>query len=518
MKFKRNPLVKNLKQRVVLQIFYVTEKLIFRYAKSEWLLSPPEACESKMDVRKFSCQNEINICEQHEKGDTAMDENMAKHQIEKYWNQRADTFDEDHCQEDKEKWFQYFRNLMGVSAGQSVLDIGTGTGFLAIMAVELGFEVTGIDFAEQMLEIARKKTKQKNLAIRYLNADLNEMPFVDESFDYIVNSRVLWTLTNPETALKEWKRVLKKGGQILSFVRLTEEMRIYTSEEIYSTEVFEKLQFRSSSGAELMECFRSCGFTKVDLVKLPEIAYDPEVYGDWYVLRAMKEQYEQDRALNAISDFWNHRADTYERDHELTSLKYWKENLEYLVGAERSLKILDLATGTGMIANILGEMGYTDVTGMDISEGMMAIARKHALERNTGVRFVYGNALELPLDESSVDVLINCRLLWTLLEPKMAVKEWIRVVKPGGAVIAIQEMEELNPEEEDQVWRHFLYGKNADPYLEFNYAANTQYLELFKDSGLKDVRLVHMKGCQTLENGRNNWYALVGYKEKMEDE
>ena len=446
-----------------------------------------------------------------------MNEQMAKHQIEEYWNQRAESFDEAHSQEDKEKWFQYFRNLMGVSAGQSVLDIGTGTGFLAIMAAELGFEVTGIDFAEQMLEIARKKSMEKNLEIRYLNADLNQMPFEDESFDYIVNSRVLWTLTDPETALKEWKRVLKKGGQILNFVRLTEENRIYTSEDIYGAEVFEKLQFRSISDEELIECCQNSGFTKVDLVKLPGIAYDPEINGDWYVLRAMKEQYQQDRAIDAISDFWNRRADTYERDHELTSLQYWKENLEKLVGAERSLKILDLATGTGMIANMLGEMGYTDVTGMDISEGMMAIARQHAQDRNTGVQFTYGNALELPLDESSVDVLINCRLLWTLLEPETAVKEWIRVVKPGGVIIAIQEFEEPDPEGQDEVWRHFLYGKNADPYLEFNYAANAQHMELFENSGLKDVRLVHMKGCQTLENGRDNWYALVGYKEELED-
>lgn len=77
--------------------------------------------------------------------------------------------------------------------------------------------------------------------MQYIKADLNSLPFENESFDYIVNSRVLWTLTDPDKALKEWNRVLKKGGEILSFVRLTDEMRIYTSEEIYAPEVYDKL-------------------------------------------------------------------------------------------------------------------------------------------------------------------------------------------------------------------------------------------------------------------------------------
>lgn len=370
--------------------------------------------------------------------------------------------------EDKTKWFEYFRNLLGIPAGQTVLDIETDTCFFAAMAVELGFLVTTVDTTGQI-------------------------PFADESFDYILDNGTLWTLENPDTSLKEWKRALKKGGQILSFVRLTEP--------------------KSCIAAELMEKCHECGFTKVDLVKLPGISVDADIYGEWHVLRATKEQYEQNQAIDAISGFWNRRSLTYDAQHELTSVESWKKHLEELVGTDRSVRIIDLATGTGMIANLLGSMGYTNVTGMDISEGMMDIARKHAGEKNTGVSFVYGNALELPLEESSVDVLINCRLLWTLLEPQKAIAEWIRVAKPGGTVIALHEMEEKYDLDEDQVWQHFLYGKNADPYMELNHATKAEYLELFENSGLKQVKLVHMDGCQTLENGRNNWYALVGYKE-----
>lgn len=147
-------------------------------------------------------------------------------------------------------------------------------------------------------------------------------------------------------------------------------------------------------------------------MKLPDITSDTELYGEWYVLRAVKEQYNQEQAVDAVQAFWNRRSVTYEKEHEITSLEHWKNYLIWLVGENRSVKIIDLATGTGMIANLLGELGYTDVTGMDISEGMMDIARQRAKERRTGVSLRYGNALELDLGESTVDVLLSMIWKW----------------------------------------------------------------------------------------------------------
>ena len=166
-----------------------------------------------------------------------MDERAAKDRIEKYWDKEAKSFDEEHSKEDKCKWKEYFQSLLGMPGTQKVLDVGTGTGFLAIMAAELGFFVSGIDFSEKMLEIARKKTKERELDIFYIKGDFNELPFDNSSFDYVVNSRVLWTVTDPEKVLTEWKRVLKKGGQLLNFLRLTDKMRVETPLEIYGSEV-----------------------------------------------------------------------------------------------------------------------------------------------------------------------------------------------------------------------------------------------------------------------------------------
>lgn len=53
-------------------------------------------------------------------------------------------------------------------------------------------------------------------------------------------------------------------------------------------------------------------------------------------------------------------------------------------------------------------------------------------------------------------------------------------------------------------------------YLRHILNREAEYLKLFENSGLEHVKLVHMKGCQTLENGKDNWYALVGYKKEEE--
>ena len=443
-----------------------------------------------------------------------MGSKTADQTIMEFWDNMAEGFDEAHSNEDKERWRSYFHTLLGFSGDQKVLDIGTGTGFLAIMAAQEGFRTTGIDFSEKMLSIARKKAETAGLKIQFLQANWNKLPFEDQVFDYLVNSRVLWTITDPDIALNEWFRVLKEDGELLSFVRLADDERIRTDLDYYNHEVYGQLRLKFSSGEELMEICKKAGFSQVDLVKLPGINDNRDGYGEWYVLRALKEKYQREKMIEAISDFWDHRSETYESAHELTSKASWKSELEKLLGPRKEIRILDLATGTGMIANMLARIGYTDVTGMDISEGMMQIAKEHAKQEGLHVKYIYGNALELPLQDHSIDVLISCRLLWTLVEPDKALEEWIRVVKNGGRIIALHEMEDIMLEK--GTWQQFLYGKNADPYTKLTSATKSDYFNLFRNSGLSDVELIHMENCDTLSSGRFNWYALTGTVKKNE--
>jgi len=103
---------------------------------------------------------------------------------------------------------------------------------------------------------------------------------------------------------------------------------------------------------------------------------------------------------------------------------------------DRRLTVLDAGCGTGAMGLILSEMGHT-VTGLDLSEKMMEIAREKADANGLSMTFVRGDAESLSFVDDTFDVVVNRHLLWTLPHPKQALSEWKRVVRPGGMVVVV---------------------------------------------------------------------------------
>ncbi|CAM4012866.1 class I SAM-dependent methyltransferase [Paenibacillus alkaliterrae] len=137
-----------------------------------------------------------------------------------YWNSKAEAYAKrvetlTATPNHKELWAVLLSKLLGVKSGLELLDIGTGTGFLALQLAALGHRVTGIDFSEEMLFIARAKAKETGHACSFLKGDAEDMPFPDDNYDIIVCRHVLWGLACPDCALAEWHRVLKPGGKII---------------------------------------------------------------------------------------------------------------------------------------------------------------------------------------------------------------------------------------------------------------------------------------------------------------
>lgn len=103
---------------------------------------------------------------------------------------------------------------LDIKKGDRVLEAGCGTCNLALKIKEKGASVVGLDNSQVALNICR----EKDLDLEVVLADLTEeLPFADNYFDKITCNNVLYTL--PEEAhtsvLKEFKRVLKKGGRIV---------------------------------------------------------------------------------------------------------------------------------------------------------------------------------------------------------------------------------------------------------------------------------------------------------------
>ena len=90
-----------------------------------------------------------------------------------------------------------------------VLDACCGTGDLALAAERAGGRVTGVDFAERMLERARKKST----AIDWVRADALDLPFPDESFDAVTVGFGVRNFADLEAGLGELARVLRSGGR-----------------------------------------------------------------------------------------------------------------------------------------------------------------------------------------------------------------------------------------------------------------------------------------------------------------
>lgn len=115
------------------------------------------------------------------------------------------------------RWQEELQSHLPEGSGLRILDIGTGTGFFAILMARLGHRVTGIDLTPAMLIEAHALAEALNLDVDFLEMNAQTLDFQDESFDVILSRNLTWTLPEPVKAYQEWYRVLKKGGILMNY-------------------------------------------------------------------------------------------------------------------------------------------------------------------------------------------------------------------------------------------------------------------------------------------------------------
>jgi demethylmenaquinone methyltransferase/2-methoxy-6-polyprenyl-1,4-benzoquinol methylase len=133
-----------------------------------------------------------------------------------------------------------------------VLDLCCGTGDIALAFARAGADVTGADFTEEMLRVAKARTE----AVRWVRADALGLPFPDNSFDVVSVGYGLRNLADIERGLREILRVLKPGGKFLG--------RVFCGDPDTHGYILASLQdYPAQRGIqELMETcgYRECGF------------------------------------------------------------------------------------------------------------------------------------------------------------------------------------------------------------------------------------------------------------------
>ncbi len=104
----------------------------------------------------------------------------------------------------------------GVARGERVLDVGTGTGVVALTAARAGAAVTGLDLTPELLVQARDNECIAGLdGIEWTEGDAESLPYPDASFDVVLSQFGHMFAPRPEVAAAEMRRVLKPGGRIV---------------------------------------------------------------------------------------------------------------------------------------------------------------------------------------------------------------------------------------------------------------------------------------------------------------
>src|SRR2546425_9240825 len=145
-----------------------------------------------------------------------------KRQILEHYDKEAVTYDSedsiDRRPENDYVFWHYLRNALGTGGKKMVLDVGGGTGRVAIPLINEGHEVVIVDISRQMLVQGRKKSKefQEGSLLQLVQADAEFLPFRNRAaFDFVICLGDVLSYCNTDLALGETVRVLKTAGTLL---------------------------------------------------------------------------------------------------------------------------------------------------------------------------------------------------------------------------------------------------------------------------------------------------------------
>ena len=144
---------------------------------------------------------------------------MNRRETADLWDAEAATFDDepDHGLRDpatRTAWLELLsRHLPPAPA--HVADLGCGTGTLAVLLAQQGYDVHGIDLSPRMVEAARAKAQAAGVDVQVTQADAATPPLEPGRVDVVLSRHVLWALPDPAAGLARWCDLLAPAGRLL---------------------------------------------------------------------------------------------------------------------------------------------------------------------------------------------------------------------------------------------------------------------------------------------------------------
>ena len=141
--------------------------------------------------------------------------------------------------------------------------------------------------------------------------------------------------------------------------------------------------------------------------------------------------------------------DDFSRKYRLKDLKEYANLATAHVTSGGS--VLEIATGPGYFCTELAKLGNFKITGLDISNDLVKIARTNAQQEGVKVDFLQGNASSIQFPDMSFDFIFCSWAIKNFMEPQKVLNEMYRVLKPGGTALII----DLNHDAASQEWNRY---------------------------------------------------------------
>ncbi|MBO0912731.1 MAG: class I SAM-dependent methyltransferase, partial [Acidobacteria bacterium] len=144
----------------------------------------------------------------------------AEQRVIAYWNDGADDYIRGmpgtNPEEERVAWRKELERVLPPPPAELV-DLGTGPGFMALLAAELGHRVRGIESSEAMLARARSEAERLGLPVVFEEGSALDPPGAPDSCDAVICRNLFWLLAEPERTLAASFRLLRAGGRLAIF-------------------------------------------------------------------------------------------------------------------------------------------------------------------------------------------------------------------------------------------------------------------------------------------------------------